>query len=439
MITKLKIFFLFLIGAIVSFFFLDFYLSRVYFKDKPLPNVEILDKKILDQKDLILKVVYADGERIFTAKDLDLRIDEEAVKKGMDEVRTRLSYFPLRLGLYFGLVKVNLRAKFVYNRRLLEELLQELEYKYNKPPKDARFVFSRGKVREFRKEEAGVAVDREAFWKDLEKTIYEFKNKKEVKLEVKTKTIQPKVKLADINSFGIEELIGMGKSSYKGSIWQRVHNIILATERISGTIVPVNGIFSFNKTLGDVSIATGYKQSYIIKDGKTVLGDGGGVCQVSTTLFRAVLNSGLPIIERHAHSYRVSYYENDSPPGFDATVFAPTVDFKFKNDTPAYLLIQGEVNREKKEVYFFIYGKNDGRKVFLTKPKVYDIVPPPEPLYVEDPTLKKGVIKQIDFAAWGAKAYFDYKVERGGKVLFKKRFFSNYKPWQAVYLVGVGE
>ena len=197
--------------------------------------------------------------------------------------------------------------------------------------------------------------------------------------------------------------------------------------------------FSFNETIGDISSSTGYKPAYIIKAGKTVLGDGGGVCQVSTTVFRAALNTGLPIIERTAHAYRVSYYEQDSQPGFDATVYGPTVDFKFKNDTENYILIQTEVDQINNILTFKLYGKSDGRKVELSKPKVYDVQPPLPDATQEDPTLKRGVVKQVDFPAWGAKSVFDYKVTRGKDILFEKEFFSSYRPWQAIYLVGTAD
>jgi vancomycin resistance protein YoaR len=93
--------------------------------------------------------------------------------------------------------------------------------------------------------------------------------------------------------------------------------------------------------------------------GKTVLGDGGGICQVSTTLFRAALNSGLPISEYHAHAYRVGYYENDAKPGLDATVFGPTVDFKFINNTPASILIQTIVDKENNKLLFIKVRSGD--------------------------------------------------------------------------------
>jgi vancomycin resistance protein YoaR len=204
-------------------------------------------------------------------------------------------------------------------------------------------------------------------------------------------------------------------------------------------LIPKNEIFSFNKAIGDISSATGYKQAYIIKNGRTVLGDGGGVCQVSTTLFRTALNAGLPIKERIAHAYRVHYYENDGKPGFDATVFDPSADLKFENNTPAHILIQSYVDQENNWLIFIFYGKNDSRKIEISQATVWDVLPPPEPLYQDDPTLKKGAIKQVDWASWGAKAKFHYKVEKEGKVIIDQDFFSSYRPWQAVYLVGTTE
>lgn len=125
-------------------------------------------------------------------------------------------------------------------------------------------------------------------------------------------TIQPKNKLT--NDLGIKELIGRGVSNYAGSIPNRIYNVELAASRINGVLVAPGETFSFVNTIGDISAATGYKQAYVIKSGRTVLDDGGGVCQVSTTLFRAILNSGMPVVNRVAHAYRVSYYEQGYPP-----------------------------------------------------------------------------------------------------------------------------
>lgn len=204
-------------------------------------------------------------------------------------------------------------------------------------------------------------------------------------------------------------------------------------------LIPQGAEFSFNDTIGDISAQSGYKPAYVIKAGKTVLGDGGGVCQVSTTFFRAALNTGLPITERHAHAYRVGYYENDSKPGLDATIYTPDVDLKIKNDTPGAILIQTEVDEENNLLYFKFYGKKDSRKVELSPVTITNIQPALPPVYQDDQTLKKGIVKQVDFPASGATASFTYKVTKGTEIIEDETFVSNYRPWQAVYLVGQAE
>ncbi|MCL5935535.1 MAG: VanW family protein, partial [Firmicutes bacterium] len=187
--------------------------------------------------------------------------------------------------------------------------------------------------------------------------------------------------------------------------------------------------------VGEVSAATGYKQAYVIKSGRTVLDDGGGVCQVSTTLFRAALKAGLPIPERTGHAYRVGYYEQGGfPPGMDATVFAPSVDLKFKNDTPNYLLLQAYTVANN--LYIDIYGTSDGRVTSLSAPKVTNQTPPPPDLHQDDPTLPRGTVQQVDWAAWGANVSFTRKVTRGDETLVSETWNTSYRPWQAVYLVG---
>ncbi|HZQ29900.1 MAG TPA: VanW family protein, partial [Patescibacteria group bacterium] len=171
-------------------------------------------------------------------------------------------------------------------------------------------------------------------------------------------------------------------------------------------------------------------------NGKTVLGDGGGVCQVSTTFFRALLNAGLPIVERHPHSYRVGYYEQDSPPGLDATIYYPSVDLKFRNDTGNYILIQTVVDYDNLRLTFNLYGTKDGREVSISNSVITNQTPAPPPLYQDDPTLPKGVIKQVDFEAAGADVYFTREVRKNGRVVLADKFVSNYQPWQAVFLRG---
>jgi len=263
-------------------------------------------------------------------------------------------------------------------------------------------------------------------------------DEKTTTIEIPVSQTKPQIATGDVNNLGIKELIGRGTSRFAGSIPSRIHNVELASSRINGLLIKPGETFSFNSSLGEVSGSTSFQQAYVIQSGRTVLGDGGGVCQVSTTIFRAALNAGLPIIERKAHSYRVGYYEQDSKPGIDATVYNPTADLKIKNDTPGHILIQTIFNRKNLTLVFELYGTSDGRVATISTPRVWDLVPAPPDLYQEDPTLAPEVKKQVDWAAAGAKAAFDYKVERFGETLQQRTFYSNYRPWQAVYLVGPG-
>lgn len=451
------LFILILIGSL--FFFkkkVDFYLkNNLIFPNVYIDNILVGEKnkneviKILNQKYKHLsqnkiEVVF-ENEKIatFSAKNLNLTIDSETAYLQaflIGRTPNLSSRLYQQLASILKIKKYFITLNIKYNLDPIDLILDNIKEKYEKPARNALFTFENRKVIAFRQEELGKEVLVDEFYKDFKKAIVQIKEKpKKITLTIKSKIIEPEITLAKANSFGIEELIGEGRSDFSHSIPERIHNIILASSKFNGVLIPKDKIFSFNETVGDISSLTGYKPAYIIKEGKTVLGDGGGVCQVSTTLFRAALNAGLPIIERHAHAYRVYYYENDSKPGFDATVFAPSVDLKIKNNTPAYILIQTQVDKNNNLLYFYLYGKRDNRIVEISPVKVWDIVPPPPPLYQDDPTLKKGIVKQIDFPAWGAKANFHYKVTKENQILFEKDFFSSYKPWQAVYLVGVGE
>lgn len=314
----------------------------------------------------------------------------------------------------------------------------QLAKSIDRPAQNALFNFSQGRVIEFQPAKDGQVLNLTKTSELINQTLLalEKNGKESITLTLPVDLIKPEVETKDVNDLGIKELLGKGESWFYGSIAGRIHNIQVATKKINGLLIPPGETFSFNQAVGDISAQTGYQQAYIIKEGRTVLDDGGGVCQVSTTLFRAVLYAGLPIEERKAHAYRVGYYEQNYQPGIDATVYNPTNDFKFKNDTSANILIQSEVDLNKLKLTFYLYGTVDGRNATISTSRIWDQTPPPPDLYQDDPTLPKGTIKQVDWKAWGAKVAFDWKVTRGDEVLQNRTFYSYYKPWQAVFLRG---
>lgn len=308
-------------------------------------------------------------------------------------------------------------------------------------PQDAVFEYDSNslQVKTFKPHRDGLQLDVSQTQTQITQAITQLENSDITTHEEKLalEIFKPKITLAQTNNLGINEIIGKGESEYDHSIPTRIHNVALTTERITNHIVRPGEEFSFNKTLGDVSSASGFKPAYVIKNGQTILGDGGGVCQVSTTLFRALLNGGLKITKRLPHSYRVSYYELNSKPGVDATVYAGNVDLRFVNDTSHAILVHAEADTENLYMKVELYGTSDGRKAQIVDHITWDARSAPAPVYTLDPSLPPGTKKQVDWAASGIKAKFKNVItDKNGAVIREDVYTSNYQPWSAKYLVG---
>lgn len=187
-------------------------------------------------------------------------------------------------------------------------------------------------------------------------------------LELSIKTAQPSRSLSEINNLGIAELIGRGESKFTGSPANRRHNIRVGMNKMKGIIIKPGEEFSFNKYLGPVEASEGFLPELVIKGDETIPELGGGLCQVSSTTFRAAIHAGLPITQRRNHSYAVQYY---APQGTDATIYPGVVDLKFINDTNASILIWPYFKSNDILIFDF-YGTRDDREVKLNQPVTYD-------------------------------------------------------------------
>lgn len=411
----------------------------------PFAVENFLIKRNFPFENLMIAFEYEDKIATLSGKLINLGFDSKLSAKQaflIGRTGSLLSQFSIKFqALDSG---IELSPLFRWEKELLEETLEDLAEGIDIMPQNALFEFKNGKVFAFKLSKKGRRVNIQNTLGDLETKLAllakEASFSSELKIPLQVEVVKPTITTTQANNLGIETLLGSGISYFAGSSKERIHNIALSSSKLHGLLIVPTETFSLNAALGEVSPATGYKSSYIIKDGKTVLGDGGGVCQTSTTLFRAALNSGLEILERHSHSYRVSYYEQGGySPGIDATIFAPSVDLKIKNNTPAYILIQTNINYNSSSLTFEFYGKRDGREAEISPVKIWDQKPPPEDKYIDDPALPKGQVKQIDWKAWGAKTSFSYKVIKNGEVLEEKTFYSNFLPWQAVFLRGTKE
>lgn len=389
--------------------------------------------------------IFFNNENIATvsAKEIGYGYDEHLIaKQTMAIGRSKDIFSNISLITQSYLSGIDLPPAYHYDEVILLRILSPIIDKIHQDPVDAVFTFQNGKVTAFKHSQDGQTVDFSALNLELNSQftkVISSKKTQSLTIGIPIIVLKPKITTQEVNNLGIKDLLSTGTSLFRGSISSRIYNITLAAERLNGILIKPGETFSFNEALGDISSFTGYQQAYIIKDGKTVLGDGGGVCQVSTTLFRAIINAGLPITERNAHAYRVSYYEQDSLPGLDATIYSPTVDLKFKNDTDDYILIQTTIDQNLQQLWFYLYGSADGRKTVIEKPIISNEIPPPPDMYQDDPTLPKGTVKQVDFAAWGARVSFARQVIKDEEVIISEKFVSNFRPWQAVYLRGTME
>lgn len=320
-----------------------------------------------------------------------------------------------------------------FTRENILAYLQKIAAEIDRKAKDPKLIIKDGALSISQSSQEGRVVDQE---KSAENILAALSGTElSVRAEVVLKAEAPVISEGNLESLGIKELIGRGETSFAGSPQNRKANINNGVNILSSALIKPGEEFSTVKTLGKIDDTTGFLPELVIKENKTVPEFGGGLCQVSTTLFRAVLNAGLKVTERQNHSYRVGYYE--PPVGLDATIYLPRPDFKFLNDTPAHILLQGKVEGNK--VIFEFWGTKDNRTVTISEPIVTDITEPPPPIYADTDTLPKGETKQIEKPHQGAKASVTYTVTREGKEINKQTFKSFYKAWPARFLVGTRE
>lgn len=330
------------------------------------------------------------------------------------------------------------------NPNALRDLLVAIQPSVDRHPQDARFYFDDASAQLvlIQSSQVGRTLD-------IDQSIRFINNalaRGEHTVPLQVVEAQPAVNdNATAAALGITQNIAEYTSYFYGSSAERIQNIQAAAERFHGVLVAPGEEFSMGQTLGDVSLENGFAEALIIYGGRTIKGVGGGVCQVSTTLFRTVFFAGFPINERYSHAYRVSYYEQTASgavdsnlAGLDATVYFPLVDFKFTNDSPYWLLMETYVNVEARTLTWKIYSTPDGRSVTWETSGPQNVVPAPDPLFEENTDLDKNQMKQVDWAANGADVNVTRTVWKDGAVYFQDNFQTHYQPWQAVCQYGPG-
>ncbi len=314
------------------------------------------------------------------------------------------------------------------NPETIEKTMATFTADYLKEPRDGKLVLNDdGSFKEFVAPVEGRRVDGEKTIQDMLAAWAHGSSSSPISFSL----IVPKITGEDAERLGIQELLGVGQSFFSGSPSNRRRNIALGAKHMNGVLIAPGETFSQLGALGPVDGPHGWLQELVIKDNKTTPEYGGGLCQVGTTSFRMALASGLPIVERRNHSYRVRYYE---PAGTDATIYDPAPDFRFKNDTSSTILVTSEMSGDM--LAFYAWGTKDGRVAEQTTPRLYNITPPPPAKTILTTDLPVGKKKCTEVAHAGGTASFDYTVTYASGDVKKENFTSFYRPWGAVCLVG---
>ncbi|HBC59403.1 TPA: hypothetical protein DCZ14_03290 [Candidatus Azambacteria bacterium] len=282
-----------------------------------------------------------------------------------------------------------------FDSEAVEKYLAVLSQSINREPINAQFEFKNSRVTAFALGQDGRRLNVE---KSGEEIVENLKNRRKT-IVLAVQIIEPEITAKKADELGIKGLLGRGVSDFSGSPKNRRENIRIGAAKFHGILLKPGEEFSFNKLLGEVGPKQGYLPELVIKRNKTVPEYGGGLCQVSTTAFRAAVNSGLLITDRIQHSFAVKYY---NPQGFDAAIYPPSADLKFKNDSPEYVLIQTKI--EKSKLTFEFYGTSDGREAKVVGPEEYDKKP--------DGSMK---------------AKFVQEIYRNGELVRKMTFRSTYR------------
>jgi vancomycin resistance protein YoaR len=295
-----------------------------------------------------------------------------------------------------------------------------------RPAKDASFMTSNGRVTIVPSQE-GVGPDITSLALSLTDELKDPAADRVV--ELRTSRVQPKITTDDAREMGIEERISTYTTTYESSNRPRVNNIHLLGDAIDGTLVEPGGVFSFNEAAGERTASKGYQEANAIVNGKLVPQLGGGVCQVGTTIFNTVFESGLPVVERRNHSFYISHY----PKGRDATVSWGGPDFKFRNDTKDWVLVS--VSYSSSSITISLYGTHPGYDVSAEVGE-WTNIRPFEVEEVKDPKMAAGSRIVEDAGISGRSITVKRVVSKGGKVVRTDTFVSNYKPKDQVVRVG---
>lgn len=260
-------------------------------------------------------------------------------------------------------------------------------------------------------------------------------------VQIPVNVIKPEVDSNNLAALGLTTELSRGTSNYDGSTPDRATNIAVGTSLLNGTLIPPGGTFSFNHSIGEITAEKGYVEAKVIVAERIDRDIGGGICQVSTTVFRAALLAGLPIVEWWPHDYRIAYYERDGwGPGYDASILQPEGDpfgggdFQFTNPSDSWMLLESWADGAN--VVVKLYGAESGLDAQFSETVEGKTIKPDPDLEVVDPKLDPGTINHTELPEEGLELWFTRDVyDEVGTLVESRKFYLIYHSRGNVYRV----
>lgn len=309
------------------------------------------------------------------------------------------------------------------NENFIKSTIKKAAAKINRPHENAKLIKINGQLTTI-SEKNGIKLDEEAAYSQISDSLA----KGESVISLQAQIDEPNVRVEDLNK--INAPLAVYTTTFNRGKVARTHNLTIAAKAINGTVIKPGEVFSYNKEVGPRVLARGYQEAIVFVNGKQEPGIGGGICQVSSTLYNSALLSGMKIVERYHHSRTVTYVTS----GRDATVSYGVIDFKFKNVNKNPICIFAEVAGSNLKVE--IYGASEDKKNI----QVYAVLSGRTPFglkTIEDNTLAPGKRRVEDKGSSGVSSvvYRKTTTENGSKiteVISKDR----YAPQNKIILVG---
>jgi vancomycin resistance protein YoaR len=393
-------FFLFIFSLVVIEYFyfqerapLGTFIGESYVGGKTYGQIETILKEMKENMEREMIFLYSDQEEIYlnySPAELGITIEQEQIIKEIHSLNQSFNYINKFQNSLKGVIIPGL---FAIDSVHFGRVLSEIEKGRCFPPEDAE-IWAEDGVLKYRPHKIGKSINEKKLSAEILQRLYHWPSFP-ITFQLETEVLFPARKISDIMNMGIKDKIVTFSTFFDDSSLNRNHNISLAAKALDNLLLGKGKIFSFNELVGEASLSNGYREAPVIVNKELVMGPGGGICQVSSTIYNAALLSGMAIEERHHHSIPVTYL----PPGLDATIAYNYLDLRFRNNLPFHVLIHMQVLGNELRAIFF----GDPSRSFEVEVITRNISSIPPPVHYRELSDKPSSYREIIQA--GRKGY----------------------------------